>query len=241
MTVTLGPCCVEGYLWNGTPSGSEIQLGELGCYVALPQIQKQTNTAILYIHDIFGFQAKNARLLCDRMASQSGIPVYMPDFFDGKCVGEPGNLKYELMEFVRMFPTQDNMKRVQDALDSLKALGKTNVGAIGYCWGGKYSLHFGKLGLKASAAAHPSLLEPEKDLAGITVPVLLLLAEKDQMFNPIKQESLQILGKGPGLKVIDFPGTVHGFAVRGDEETVREARDKACSDAASFFDLHLNQ
>ncbi|KAJ3268232.1 hypothetical protein HDV01_003251 [Terramyces sp. JEL0728] len=242
MTVeTLGPCCVEGYLWNGTPSGTVTKLGELDCYVALPSHQKQSNTAILYIHDIFGYQAKNAQLLCDRMASQAGIPVYMPDYFNGLCIGEPGNLKYETLEFVKMFPTEANMKTTDHVINQLKGLGKANIGAIGYCFGGKYTLHYGQLGLQAVASAHPSLLEPEKDLSKINVPVLLLLAEQDQMFGPIKQECLQILKKtGVDLTVVDYPGTKHGFAVRGDESVVKEARDDACSKAATFFDKHLN-
>ncbi|KAJ3318044.1 hypothetical protein HDV06_000856 [Boothiomyces sp. JEL0866] len=227
MTVaTLGPCCVEGYLWDGTPSGTVTTLGELDCYVAHPTNQKKSDTAILYIHDIFGYQAKNARLLCDRMASQAGIPVYMPDFFNKLCIGEPGNLKYQTMEFVQLFPTPDNMKRVESVINSLRELGKTRIGAIG---------------LQAVAAAHPSLLEPQADLSSIKAPTLLLLAESDQMFDPIKTQVLQIIKKtGAEFELHEFPGTKHGFSVRGDENIVRDARDKSCSISAAFFDKHLN-
>ncbi|KAJ3318045.1 hypothetical protein HDV06_000857 [Boothiomyces sp. JEL0866] len=240
--MTLTDACAEGFLWNGTPTGSIIQLGELDCYVATPKAKK-SNTAILFIHDIFGIQFVNNKLLCDRLAAQSGIPVYMPDYFVTKSLGVPGNITMDFREFLGMFPTLDNLKRVEQSIKDLNSLGKTEIGAIGYCWGGKYSLHFGQKGLKVAIGAHPSRLEPDLDIAGIKVPTLLLLAEKDQSFEgETRTRTLELLKMNQvELAVEEFPGTTHGFAVRGDEQVVKDARDKACADAASFFDKHLNK
>ncbi|KAJ3308227.1 hypothetical protein HDV04_001523 [Boothiomyces sp. JEL0838] len=220
----LTDACAEGFLWSGTPTGSIIQLGDLDCYVSTPSTKKQS-TAILFVHDIFGIQFQNNKLLCDRLAAQSG------------------NITMDFREFLGLFPTEDNLKRVEQSITDLNALGKTEIGAIGYCWGGKYSLHFGQKGLKAVSTAHPSRLEPEQDISGIKVPTLLLLAEHDKSFEgETRTKTLDLLKKNQvDLTVVEFPGTTHGFAVRGDEQVVKDARDKACSTAAAFFDKHLNQ
>ncbi|KAJ3268233.1 hypothetical protein HDV01_003252 [Terramyces sp. JEL0728] len=240
--MTLTDACAEGFLWNGTPTGSIVQLGELDCYVSQPKSKKQS-TAILFIHDIFGIQFQNNKLLCDRLAAQSGIPVYMPDFFVKKSLGLPGNFTMDFRDFLGLFPAEDNLKRVAQSIKDLNALGKTEIGAIGYCWGGKYSLHFGQKGLKAVSAAHPSRLVPDDDIKEIRAPTLLLLAEQDQSFEgETRTATLDYLKKnGVDLTVVDFPGTTHGFAVRGDEHVVKDARDKACADAAAFFGKHLNK
>ncbi|KAL2915597.1 hypothetical protein HK105_204782 [Polyrhizophydium stewartii] len=239
----LGPCCVEGFLWKGTPLGREIRLGELDAYVAEPRLIKRQDTAILFLHDVFGWKVDNPRLVADRMAALAGAPVYLVDFYNGIELGTPGNLKYPLMEFVGMFPVDATTERINKVLDALRAQGKTRFGAVGYCWGGKYSLRLGDGTALAVVACHPSLVNVETDIAPITSPTLFLLAETDSIFTPdLKAKTMEQLEKS-GVKhsAKEYKGTTHGFAIRCEEVKEQlDARDDACAQAAAWFDKHLN-
>jgi dienelactone hydrolase len=135
------------------------------------------------------------------------------------------------------------------------------IGAVGYCWGGRYVVlasHPGvAFGIDAFAACHPSRVDVGKDIEPISKPGMWCLAPDDALF-PRKavNKTRAILtsksnappaaagggGRG-GLEFIitEYPGVKHGFAVRGDENdaTVTKARQDVLEATAAFFDRHL--
>ncbi|KAI8920453.1 dienelactone hydrolase [Entophlyctis helioformis] len=239
----LSPCCVEGYLWRGTPHGTESTLGGLPTYVAHPPSGASTATAVLFIHDIFGWKAVNPRLLCDRMAAISGHSVYMPDFYAGECVGTPGNLKEDAMVFLGRHGIEAAGSRIEAALTALRAAGVQRIGAVGYCWGGRYSLRLGRHELvRAVVAAHPSLVDPAADVTPTHAATLLVMAGTDTMFEGERKASAiaAIKAAGVDLEVADYPSTKHGFSVRGPEDEANlAARDDACTKTAKWFAKHI--
>ena len=68
--------CTRGFVWGGTPTGKEQTIGGLSCYVASPSAA--AHKAVLFITDIFGFSAVNARLLAGHYA-EAGCTVVIPD------------------------------------------------------------------------------------------------------------------------------------------------------------------
>ena len=56
---TMDDCCKQGFLWNGTPTGKEEQLGDLDVYIS----GDKTKNAILLCHDAIGWKLNNIRLL----------------------------------------------------------------------------------------------------------------------------------------------------------------------------------
>lgn len=68
-------CCISGFDWNGTPTGSEDELAGVKTYVT----GGNTNRAILVIHDLFGWKFNNLRLLADHYAKEVDATVYLPD------------------------------------------------------------------------------------------------------------------------------------------------------------------
>lgn len=123
-----------------------------------------------------------------------------------------------------------------------------------------------RLAIDAAVACHPSLLElPE--MAAAAAPVLYVCAATDNLFTPAAVASAKRMGEeraqaaaaaggaaGPAaggagaaasasgantapVSVIEYPGTRHGFAVRGDdaEPGVAAARQKAFDDAVAFL------
>ena len=51
----MSACCVSGHIHEGEPQGTETEIAGLKTYVAVPEDGSQEK-ALLYIHDIFGYQ-----------------------------------------------------------------------------------------------------------------------------------------------------------------------------------------
>ena len=68
-------CCRTGFLWNGEPAGREETIGSHKVYTT----GTNTERGILFLHDAFGWQLGNNRLLADHFAKEIGATVYLPD------------------------------------------------------------------------------------------------------------------------------------------------------------------
>ena len=120
------------------------------------------------------------------------------------------------------------------------------VAAIGFCWGAWAVLRLGAKGsalIDCGAVAHPSLLE-ESEIANTAVPIQYIVPETDQMFTPeLKEFTLKTL---PTLNIpfnYDYyPGLVHGFAVRGDQNDPKqkEGLERAKNSAVYWFKQFLH-
>ena len=116
---------------------------------------------------------------------------------------------------------------------------------LGFCWGARYAL-LAASGSRAVAdawgVAHPTKTAPSDyaDAANSSgAPGLFLLAETDGMFPAAKVAETRELLAGKPEYVFEgpWPGTNHGFVVRGDDgvAAVAEARAAARAAAAKFF------
>ena len=120
----------------------------------------------------------------------------------------------------------------------------TRIGAVGYCFGGKYAFRFLDDSLSpeqrvdAAFTAHPSLLEDEEILA-IQGPVSVAQAENDSMLLPKRRAEIEALLKQTGREymVSLYSGTPHGFAVRADVSNgeQRFAKESAFLQAVRWF------
>ncbi|KAK9815910.1 hypothetical protein WJX72_011803 [[Myrmecia] bisecta] len=123
--------------------------------------------------------------------------------------------------------------------------GIKKVAAIGFCYGGSGCLALGKLPdkIEAFAVAHGEVHVPA-DIEPLKKPGLFLSADDDWSFpKSAFEEAKAILGKRPDASNYEmkyYPGTFHGFAIRGDDkdEVVKEAKDDAIQTAISFFRKH---
>jgi len=51
------PCCISGHLHEGSPEGTEAEIAGFKTYIAAPA-DGSKDYALLYIHDIFGYELK---------------------------------------------------------------------------------------------------------------------------------------------------------------------------------------
>lgn len=147
--------------------------------------------------------------------------------------GPPGHLPNRVDPVVEV-----TIKHMRDDL------GVKKIGAVGYCFGGKYVARFlakGK-GVDVGYTAHPSFVDAE-ELKGIAGPISIAAAETDQIFPaPKRRESEDI------LKEMDVPYQMclysdveHGFAVRTDVSKPRQrfAKEAAFLQAVQWFDEYI--
>ena len=98
--------------------------------------------------------------------------------------------------------------------------GCKKIGAVGYCFGGKYVIRHlqpqdGKL--DAGYTAHPSFVD-EAELKDMKGPLSIAAAETDQIFpNEKRHQTEDILRElGQPYQINLYAAVEHGFAVRGD-------------------------
>lgn len=71
----ISDCCLRRFDWAGTPVGDTTSLAGTKAY----KTGSSSSVAILLIHDLFGWQFVNVRLLADHYAKEIGATVYVPD------------------------------------------------------------------------------------------------------------------------------------------------------------------
>ncbi|KAK9815250.1 hypothetical protein WJX72_000688 [[Myrmecia] bisecta] len=232
-------CCSGGHIWQGTPSGSEGTVGGVSAYIAEPATA--SDKAVLLLTDIYGWQAKNPRLIADRLA-QNGFLVVIPDLFAGKhwTEGKPWS---ELRDWAAQFPKEAQLELVKRALADTRSQSQVeHVGLIGHCWGGLFTVLLTGEGIvDAGVIAHGSMITLDM-VKAIKMPTMFLCAENDQQipasFRAEIQQVLPELKTPTAFKL--YPGTEHGFAVRGDitVPAVAAAADDAFAETLKFLTEH---
>jgi len=263
----LSSCCVSGHIHDGTPKGTEQTIAGLPTYVASPKDGSKDKT-VIFITDIFGYKLPNVRILADEYADQ-GLRVLIPDLFDGDYVDhnllkaiapqqsdpEPtlvqkgvdgAKVAASLGPWVAKHREAVSKPLIVKFVEAVKAEGG-KVGTVGFCWDGRYSIllvsdnDYPKL--DAAVANHPSFLAVPDEVKAVSGPVLIQVGDSDAMM-PIDQVNTakEIFAGKQNAEVTVFPGAVHGFSVRGDQNEQKEKDHKTQSAEAAikFLQKHLS-
>ena len=140
-----------------------------------PAPNGETSKVILFLTDVIGHKFVNAQLLADAYASR-GYFVVMPDLFhDDPWVLNPPEGATLQSWFVNHLP--DTVQPTVDAtLKQIKEEIKPKfIGAVGYCFGGKYVTRLLAGQIDAGYIAHPSLVDMD-ELAAVTKPLAIAAA-----------------------------------------------------------------
>ena len=232
---------------TGTPVGKEIVYNGSTLYVSLPKscpdAKAATPKAVLYLTDVFGIQLKENKLLADSFA-RAGFYVVAPDMFDGAPaptdLNTPG---FNVTDFTMKHQVANTDPIVEKAVAYIQnELKIKNIGATGYCFGGRYAFRFGAPGRGATAVftAHPSLQEDAEVLA-VKAPTSVAAAETDQLMSDDKRHQLEGFlkqNKNP-YSVALYSGTNHGFGVRANVSNPQEkfGKEEAFFQAVRWFDV----
>jgi len=243
-------CCTVGVKHEGEPVGKFIKFGSIEAYVAEPTGKTtHKDVAILFLPDVIGIW-KNSQLMADQYAA-NGYFTLIPDLFNGDALTINRPDDFDFKGWLTK-GTGGNNPHTYEAIDpivekSIKYLqeqGFKKIGAVGYCFGGKYVARFmpkGK-GIDVGFTAHPSFVE-ESELAAIEGPLSIAAAETDEIFSAEKRhksETILVETKQP-YQINLYSGVAHGFSVRGDITKKHEkfAKEKAFMQAVQWFDEYL--
>jgi len=144
-----------------------------------------TGKTILLFFDIFSFAPQTIQG-ADIMAASTNSLVIMPDFFKGETLDHslyPPKSDEDMKKIVEFVNTTANpQKRLDEAIDIAKVLnkdGKTKLGAMGFCWGGKMATLSGATSLfEGCASIHPGMLSAD-DAKELKVPIALFISKDE--------------------------------------------------------------
>lgn len=233
--------CLSGHLHEGIPQNGVHTLAGAPCYVAPGN---KADTAVLICTDVFGYDFPNTKLLADEMARTTGITVYVPDILKGEAINLNGYDWGKFPEWRSRHGPDVTLPIVEACIAELRTKhGIKKLGIQGYCFGGKYCALVAGAGLvEAYGVAHPSFVSVE-EFAACKCPAFFACAETDQQFPlPMAEETQKVLeGAGVACEFRRYPGTTHGFAVRGNLEdpVVEKAKTDALQGLSAFFSKYL--
>jgi len=272
--IGMGACCLSGSVHSGEPSGREDTIGGVATYVAEPS-DKSTAKTVVFVVDIFGWKFKNVRLLADNYA-KAGFYCYIPDVLEGDSL--PIEFLQSVEPPLKAKEQEGLLDKAKETVDVMATLGPwlakhresvaepiisgfvntvrqipgtDKVGAIGFCWGGRYAIlqaqgrKAGEVGgVDAAFAAHPSMLSIPADLEGVTKPTSVAVGDKDSLLDmkSVEQlkETLEKTGAPTEVKV--YHDQVHGFALRSDwsSDADKKAMDEAEKQGIEWFKKYLS-
>ncbi|KAH7410447.1 dienelactone hydrolase [Phaeosphaeria sp. MPI-PUGE-AT-0046c] len=244
-------CCVSGVLHEGTPVGEVKDIGNTRAYFAHPPASSTSTSthAILILTDVYGFTFPNTRLIADNFASLGYLTV-IPDLFHGAEVPFPPPSDFNLQTYIN--DTMPRFNTVDPIIESVikvlrEDMGVKRLGAVGYCFGGKYVCRWLREGMgkvDVGYVAHPSFVERE-ELQGIEGALSIAAAEVDEIFTVAKRyETEEILTKKKATyQIFLYSGVEHGFAVKGHMSTAkaRFAKEQAFLQAVAWFDEYVKK
>lgn len=199
--------------------------------------------------------------------AKAGYLVVMPDLFSGDPVPSDALEKgFDFPPWLGKHLPDITDPLIEKTIKAMRGeLGVKKIGAVGYCFGGRYSVRFLRKGggVDAGFAAHPTLVQSEEiesaeaplsfAFAGeLTISlrmdgwILLLIfgtAEMDQVMPPEKRHETEAIlqKKGISYETHLYGGNVHGFAVRCDLKDPKQkfAKESAYLQAIRWFDQWL--
>lgn len=219
--------------------------GNFSAYLSLPATG--FGPGLLVIQEIFGVN-RSMRQMCDAFAAR-GYVALCPDIFWRQ---EPGiqitdKTDEEWQRAFQLFQGFDVDKGIEDLKDSLATLRKLDTctgkaGAVGYCLGGKLAF---LMATRSDADCNVGyygvgLDELLGEAAGISAPLMLHIAEKDEYCPPETQARLRdSLGSHPQATLHSYAGMPHAFARAGGIHYDADAATLANGRTYDFLKQHL--
>ncbi|XP_045827516.1 endo-1,3;1,4-beta-D-glucanase-like isoform X1 [Trifolium pratense] len=234
------PCSSNPPILNSFAGAGHVdKIGGLNAYLTG---SPHSTRAILFVSDIYGYEAPIIRKFADKVAA-AGYYVVVPDYFNGDPF-DPDHVDRPLPIWMEDHRPEKGFEASKPIIEALKSKGISAIGAAGYCWGAKTVCGLAKFKLiQTVVLAHPSSITVE-DIDDINIPIAILGAGDDTITPPevIKQFERVLVAK-PGVDsfVKIFPNVSHGWTLRYDTEDPEavKAAEEAHQIILEWFVKHI--
>lgn len=224
-------------------TGEEVQYAtvggqEISGYLAQPE--GATNApGIIVIHEWWGLN-DNIRMMTDKLAGE-GYTALAVDLYKGKVAESPDSAG----TYARSVDDEEALNNLTQAYGYLnEKKGAENIGVIGWCFGGAWSLN--------TALAHPQkidgaiiyygrLVNDTEKLKSLEMPVLGIFGEEDGGIPPQKVKEFESALNEAGVEnsIHIYDGAGHAFANPSGTRYVEEAAEDAWQKTVRFLEQNL--
>ncbi len=197
---------------------------------------------VIVIQEWWGLN-DNIRSMADRLAGEGYLALAV-DLYEGEVATDrDGATRLMRASMERTERLEENLRQ---AHGYLIAEGATSVGAIGWCFGGGWSLRTAiLLGDKLDAAViyYGRVLTEADDLAPIRAPVLGLFGENDRGIpaDSVRAFESTMLELNKAVDVHIYPDADHAFANPSGTRYNEAAAGDAWERTLAFFAEHLRE
>jgi carboxymethylenebutenolidase len=212
---------------------------EITGYLATPEGAGEEIPGLIVIHEWWGLN-DNIRTMTRRLAGE-GYAALAVDLYRGRVASTPDSAR-SLMGGVQDDRAESNLRQAYGWLDDR---GAPRIGAIGWCFGGGWSLRTALLHpteLDADVIYYGQLVTDQRRLSDLDLPIQGHFGAEDSAIPPEEahafEEALNDLGIPNEIYV--YQGAGHAFANPSGERYQPEAARQAWDRTVRFLDRHLN-
>ena len=183
-------------------------------HFVFPEDMLEPLPGIIMIHEWWGLN-DNIRAMADRLAGE-GYIVLAIDLFGGQTASDVPEARKLMLGVVN--DARSARSNIRQAFDFLRGTaGAPEVGSLGWCFGGGWSLNAAMLlgeDLEAAVIYYGEVTDEMEELGSIEAPILGLFGEADRGI-PVDsvrsfEATLERLGKDHEIHI--YPGAGHAFA-----------------------------
>ncbi len=210
-------------------------------YLAQPENAGGELPGLIVIHEWWGLN-DNIRMMTRRLAEQ-GYKALAVDLYNGESADTPekaGNLARKAGENPELGISNLNQAYAY-LTDQQNA---TNIGTIGWCFGGGWSLRTALAlpeKVDATVIYYGRLVTDTKKLKKLQMPILGIFGAEDSGIPPKEvkkfESALDEVGVTNSIHIYDGAG--HAFANPSGDRYVKKAAEDAWKKTTSFFEKHL--
>lgn len=208
-------------------------------YLARPENSGKDAPGIIVIHEWWGLN-DNIRNMTDKLAGE-GYTALAVDLYKGKVAESSDSAS----TYARSVDDKEAVNNLTQAYNYLNQQEKAqNIGVIGWCFGGGWSLQ--------TALAHPRkidatviyygrLVTDPEQLTKLEMPVLGIFGAEDEGIPPEKAREFESALNEGGVSnsIYIYDGAGHAFANPSGSRYMKKAAEDAWQKTTSFFEKHL--
>lgn len=210
-------------------------------YLARPDTADGTRPGLIVIHEWWGLN-DNIRTMADRLAAEGYVALAV-DLYRGDVAEAPDQARTLMSSAMdRQDALTSNLTQAYEYLQLQQNVDE--VGSIGWCFGGGWSLRTALAlpeQLDAAVIYYGQLVTDPDRLAALDMPVLGIFGAEDSSI-PLNQvrdfgDTLDSLGTDVTIEI--YEGAGHAFANPSGERYVPDAAEDAWQTTLSFLDRTL--